>query len=383
MMRKIATAINISNMVHYLKDQPELFLVEEDAFRQENLWENLKKESYKEAEILLLIDTLEGPFSKQELVEEVKKTFSGEIVMLLNEGDDESFILFLRQQKITRIFTTEDELEEVVDALIFDGQKPKLQTAERELVEVIEKVYLSKETIVIVGPGGVGKTSIALELANTFKNEKADVCIVDLNFEKADIGALAGVSESGVQTLIKMKLEDVNVKDAITTKNGISYITGLRDLMDINDAYNVVKPILRTLKKQFDIVIVDTGSFTNASTHAALVNSDRQLFILNNSERHVVAIKRYLELYESLDIKLNAKAIINLFVEGQYEEKEIAEILEIDVYGAIRFDKKTRISMDKNKGLIKATDKKVIDNLKDDVFGNRKKGFSLFGLRKR
>lgn len=381
-MKNVVTATGVDELNKMMNMHPQMNVVDIDLQKQEKIWEKFIDPAYSEADVLVITDKLEGPFSKYELLEEVRKQFKGEIYVILTEHDDEQYIKFLRTLKITNIFSDENDPMELIDAIVYDFKESETESeiaASVNEIERIEKVYINKQVLAIVGTGGSGKSTMAIELANILSQDKYDVVVVDLNFEKPDIGKITGVDEKGVQTILKEEFNEKTILEAVTKKKNIYYFTGLQEMVEISEANKSVKGIIKSLKKHFDVVILDTGNISSAATHTAILESDQQLFLLNSAERSLVAIKRYLDLYiKTLERPIKASALINQYVETGFGIKDYSEILGIKIHGTIKLDKRTFIDIEKGKGFER--DIKIIKQVKETLFHKKENnsGFNWF-----
>lgn len=381
-MKNVVTATGFDELNKMMNMHPQMHVVDIDLQKQEKIWEKFIDPTYNEADVLVITDKLEGPFSKYELLEEVRKQFKGEIYVILTEHDDEQYIKFLRDLKITNIFSDANDPIELIDAIVYELKESE---AEKEIaasvteVERIEKVYISKQVLAIVGTGGSGKTTMAIEFAKALAQDKYDVVVVDLNFEKPDIGKITGVEEKGVQAVLKEEFNEKTILEAVTKKKDIYYFTGLQEMVEISEANKAVKGIIKVLRKHFDVVVLDTGNISSEATHIAILESDQQLFLLNPAERSLMAIKRYLDLYiKTLERPLKASALINQYVETGLGLKDYSEVLGIKIHGMIKLDKRTFIDIEKGKGFER--DKKIVKQVKEALFHKKenKGGFSWF-----
>jgi len=384
-MKNVVTATGFDELNKMMNAHHQLNVVDIDLQKQEKVWEKFIDPTYSEADVLVITDKLEGPFSKYELLDEVRKQFKGEIYVILTEHDDEQYIKFLRNLKITNIFSDANDPVELIDAIVYELKDSEaineIATTVTE-IEKIEKVYISKQVLAIVGTGGSGKTTMAIEFAKALAQDKYDVVVVDLNFEKPDIGKITGVEEKGVQSVLKEEFSEKTILEAVTKKRGTYYFTGLQEMVELSEANKAVKGIIKVLRKHFDVVVLDTGNISSEATHIAILESDQQLFILNPAERSLMAIKRYLDLYiKTLEKPLKASAVINQFIETGLGHKDYEEVLGIKIHGTIKLDKRTFMDIEKGKGFER--DKKIVKQVKEALFHKKENKGGLGWLKKK
>lgn len=367
-MKSVITATGIDQINSLLKEQHSLHILDIDIHRQELLWEKLADEEICRADVLVIMDVLEGPFSKNELIKEVRKQFKNEIFIILEEAGDEQFVNLLRSLKITNIYSVDDNPGDIIDAIAYEHleAKPSVEKESGNVVERVEKVYIQKKVISIIGPGGVGKTTVAMNLAGVLAKEKYEVCLLDLNLEKSDLGYVSGADEKGLQDIIKKDLTEDIIMNAVTEKKGIYYFTGLKDLLDMNDAQKLVKAVIKVLKKRFDALIIDTGNMSSPATHIAITEADHQVLIITTAERVLKSGRKFLKLYtDQLEIKLNCVGLINQAHPSQYEKKDYEEMLEIEIAGSIGYDKRIFIGNEKGELMARNHEIKAFIELKN------------------
>lgn len=153
----------------------------------------------------------------------------------------------------------------------------------RKLVQQNE-VSKSKARVITVtsGKGGVGKTSISINLAIQMARLGKKVVVFDADFGLANIEVMLGVRPQ--YNLADMMFHGKDLADIITQgEEGISFISGgsgIQELASMNrEQVMFLTNRLITLDKYADIVIVDTGAgisdsvleFVLASTEVLLV----------------------------------------------------------------------------------------------------------------
>lgn len=387
-MKTLITAIGIDQINELFSRQPNVNVLDIDIQTQEELWIKFRDESIVGADYLVIIDTLKGPFSKQELIEEVRKQFGGKIYVILREPEDELFIKVLRGLKITNVFSIDDNIQELIETLVYDGVELAEPVAPEEVVAELtttpNRIVVQKQVVSVVGPGGSGKTTVVLDLANELTAQGYNVCVVDLNLEKGDVASYTGAEELGFQELIRQDATEKNILECVTIRKKISYFSGLKNLMDAQSAQGLSKIVIKVLKKHFDVLVLDTGSFINPNTHTALIASDNVVFVLRNAETHIKATRRYLDLYNvQIGMPLRAVAVVNAAMPSDLGSEEIASILEIPVVSYIKFDPKVFSKVEKGDFMKSPETLKLKDSLfkLDRLLPEKKPWFKFMGRR--
>ncbi|EOD01415.1 AAA family ATPase [Caldisalinibacter kiritimatiensis] len=323
----------------------------------------------EDPDVLLIIDKLSGPFSKFELVDEIlKMNKKMKIIYILKEPDDTNFIRYLREKGIRDYFDASDtDVEgELIPSILFEDtvkeEVKKIIEADKEIAtaseeKTVKKVYVKKEVVTIASPGGggVGKTTLAINigLLAAIKNKKAKVIVVDFNDEKPDIALNLNFNETkGLEGILEdIKEENFN-KESIyknieqynSKHHNFFILTGLKSLIETS-TYTIshYRYIIDALKDEFDLVIIDTGSFKAASTYSSIEKSTKIIWIVRETESTLKSLKEKLDFFENdLDIRIKDRSEIMLNMTVGYEELErdenIKEIFEQEPIAKIRYN---------------------------------------------
>lgn len=338
-MRELITATGLKKLNAYLSEKKDIKAVHDDIDYQEELFNKL---ATSDPDVLLIIDKLPGPYSKRELSEElIKLDKKMKIVFILAE-EDISFVKFLKSRGIKDIINIDDNIsidEDLVPIILFeDPDKEAIkdiitQEEEKEVVTemVTETVYIKKTVIAVASPGGggVGKTTLATNIAlmAAMKNKNAKIALIDFSDEKSDIARILNISDDKGMTQIaksirKGEFNEQEVMKSIEQYNSkisnLYILTGINNLMDI-DLYQInhYRKIIDWVKKKFDLVVIDTGSFKSFGTHTSLEKSNKILFIARDIESSIAAVNEKIKFYErdlKIDIRAKSEILMNMTV---------------------------------------------------------------------
>ena len=123
---------------------------------------------------------------------------------------------------------------------------------------------------VTAGKGGVGKTTLTVNLGIALRNLGFRVCIIDANFTAPDIALQLGFSpETTIWEVLKGKSE---LTDALYEHEcGLHIIPGSQEL-DVASSRDVYKRLKRKMKKlKYDFIILDTPPGLGDDARAALI----------------------------------------------------------------------------------------------------------------
>lgn len=253
----------------------------------------------------------------------------------------------------------------------------------------------SKTISVFSKKGGTGKTNIAKEMCNVFSsvklpkklqngNEYLKACIVDLDFNKGNLRTYLGIENPSPNIYYWIN----DILDRLENKTSIEKITynqfqvngylkkiegagnyyalitsqGGLPLRTMKRIYNldrngdllskILEIIITSLKKTFDVVIIDCDSDFNDITKIALEKSDNVLYVINPTVADVENLKVFTDDVSSIEtIDLNKVGIvINKFSKHVTFRSELLDVLSLIKFKDINFA--TSEEIEKNYPLI-------------------------------
>jgi len=156
--------------------------------------------------------------------------------------------------------------------------------------------------------GGVGVTSLCANLALSARHSQDKrVGLIDLDLQTGGLAIYLNVEPA--RSILDVadpekKLDSIQLESALTKHpSGIYLLAAPKRIEDselISDA--TVGPVLDLMRQLFDLVVVDCGSFVNATTVAAWERSDRLLYVIDQSIAAARCAWRFVELFSRLGI---------------------------------------------------------------------------------
>lgn len=227
----------------------------------------------------------------------------------------------------------------------------------RQQVEKLKESAPSARVIAVTsGKGGVGKTSISVNLALQFKAQGKKVVILDADFGLANVEVMLGIRPQ--YNLADVIFNNKPIEDVITQgPMGIGFISGgsgVQDLVNL-DKNRLQKLIAQMVKLDslYDVVIIDTGAGIADSVVEFVLSSPEVLLIITPEPTSITDAYSLLKaVNRKKEFKREAKAIkvITNRVENEEEGKEIyskisivaSKFLNINIeyIGFIPYDKK-------------------------------------------
>ncbi len=181
---------------------------------------------------------------------------------------------------------------------------------------------MARFVVITSGKGGVGKTTVALNLAVALSNFGREVIVLDANFLSPHVGLKLGYTNFRVTLHHAMKGTN-SIKEAIYKhQSGIKVVPSSIALEHMEHVdINRLKQILPELNNEAEIILIDTSNGINRVTQE-LVKNVNDLIIVTTPE--ITAVADALKT-----VKLAKKSRVNIL--GVIVNKFTGDELEMDI----------------------------------------------------
>ncbi|MDD2401483.1 MAG: response regulator [Clostridia bacterium] len=298
------TRENIRRMLSF---DEELIVVGEAA----NGTEAYEKSKSLQPNVILMdinMPGMDGLAATQKITAEVSGC---SVVVISVQGEQE----YLRKAMISgardylvKPFNNDDLINTVKNA--YQMEKKRLQGGEKDQPQ-------KGEVITVFGTkGGVGKTTIAVNLAVLLAKSKQKVVLIDLDFQFGDVAIFLNVYPK--RTISELAQEgnelDIDLLESylIPHKSGVKMLPapGRPEYAELITIEQVEK-IIKVLKNYYDYIIIDTPPHFNETNLSALDLSSQILVVLAMDLATIKNVKLSLGILESLHQKGKAKLVLN------------------------------------------------------------------------
>ncbi len=208
----------------------------------------------------------------------------------------------------------------------------------RKKVEMLKVQAPAARVIAVTsGKGGVGKTSISVNLALQFRAQGKKVVVLDADFGLANVEIMLGIRPQ--YNLADLVFHNKEINDIITEgPNGIGFISGgsgVQDLVNL-DKEHIKKLITKLVKldSMYDIIIIDTGAGIADSVIEFVLSSPEVLLVVTPEPTSITDAYSLLKaVNRKKEFKREEKAIkvITNRVSDSDEGKEIFDKISIVV----------------------------------------------------
>lgn len=208
----------------------------------------------------------------------------------------------------------------------------------RKKVEEMKTTVPTARVIAVTsGKGGVGKTSISVNLALQMRAQGKRVVIIDADFGLSNVEIMLGIRPQ--YNLADLVFRNKSIEDIITEgPNGIGFISGgsgVQDLVNL-DKENIKKLIAKLVKLDtiYDVVIIDTGAGIADSVIQFVLSSPEVLLVVTPEPTSITdaySLLKAVNRKKDFDREHKSIKVIANRVNNQEEGQEIFDKISIVV----------------------------------------------------
>jgi len=298
-----------------------------------------------------------------------------QIVILSVQGDPN----YMRRAMLAgaRDFLTKPPMaDELISAIRRAGQMAQTERSKAVQIASAPAMAMAQQmaaglsngkVIMVYGPkGGVGTTTIAVNLAVALNNTETNVALIDAKLQYGDVAIF--LNEQGKNTILDLAPRadelDADVVESVMIKHSASGLHVLAAPSRPEQAEQVTpdqfSKLVKRLRQMYAYIIVDTASALNDITLAALDGCDVVILVVTQDIPSIKNARLFLDLLQSIGAQRNRVC----FVMNKYDKRisitpeKVAENLKQAVGGVIPLDERTVIPA-VNRGIPFMIDNKV------------------------
>jgi pilus assembly protein CpaE len=204
--------------------------------------------------------------------------------------------------------------------------------------------YDSKIVACYSPKGGVGKTTLAVNLAYALATLNKKVALIDLSLQFGEVGVFLDIPKG--DTIADM-VEEHSFELSTIKSYLIRHQSGMQVMLSSSspEYAELIQPvhvnaILSTLRTEFDYVIVDMGVAFGDCAIAAMETADTILLVVNEDIASLHDAKRSIKVLEALNQQDKLKIVVNKDGISTITVKNVANLLEATPVLVIPFDLK-------------------------------------------
>jgi len=163
--------------------------------------------------------------------------------------------------------------------------------------------------------GGVGKTTLTLNLAGIYYLMKKKVLVIDLDLYAGGIATCLNVNNKKDIYMLVDSLSNnksVSLKDYVSVyNNGIDILASPKDPRDVSKIESkYINKIFDMAKSEYDIILVDTSHLLDEICLVALDASYMSAFVITNDLVDLKNMKSLVSIFKEMK-KINYKIVLN------------------------------------------------------------------------
>lgn len=166
---------------------------------------------------------------------------------------------------------------------------------------------LKSMLVVDVLDGSKGKTNVAADLAMSYARSGSKVVLIDADMMHPTIYAHFGLTnETGFSDLLSENLKIEVVSKKVDGIDGLTVITAGKETQAVEELIKSEKivPVLDKLKKQSDVVVIDSPEASGADAWVLASKVDGVLLVIRQGQAHPDRVKVSLEQLKRAGVKI-------------------------------------------------------------------------------
>lgn len=302
--------------------------------------DGLRKAATQPADVLL-IGTRGIPDVEMDFAERMFTTRSDITILLLTPATDAKTITRAMESGIARVIDIDSGDHAVCTQIMTVANRDQNR---RNSVQKIAS-YDSKIIACYSPKGGVGKTTLAVNLAYALVTMNKKVALIDLNLQFGEVGVFLDIPKG--DTIADM-VEEHSFELSTVKSYLIRHQSGIQVMLSSSspEYAELIRPehvdaILSSLRPEFDYVILDLSSSLGDCAIAALETSDTILLVVNEDIAALHDAKRSIKLLEALNLQDKIKVVINKEGISTITIKNVSGLLDMAPSLVIPYDLKS------------------------------------------
>jgi pilus assembly protein CpaE len=301
--------------------------------------DGLKKASSQPADVLL-IGSRAMPTHELDFAERMFTTRSDITIILLAPTLDSRTLARAMECGIARVIDINSSEHDICTHIMTTANRDQNRRSSTQKIAS----YDSKIIVCYSPKGGVGKTTLAVNLAYALATLNKKIALIDLSLQFGEVGVFLDIPKG--DTIADM-VEEHSFELSTIKSYLIRHQSGMQVMLSSSspEYAELIQPvhinaILSSLRTEFDYVIVDMGVNFGDCTIAAMETADTILLVVNEDIASLHDAKRSIKVLEALNQQDKLKIVVNKDGISTITVKNVANLLEATPVLVIPFDLK-------------------------------------------
>ena len=311
--------------------------------------DGLKKASSQPADVLL-IGTRAMPSQELDFAERMFTTRSDITILLLAPTLDSRTLTRAMECGIARVIDIDSSEHDICTHIMTAANRDQNR---RNSTQKIAS-YDSKIVACYSPKGGVGKTTLAVNMAYALATMNKKIALIDLSLQFGEVGVFLDIAKG--DTIADM-VEEHSFELSTIKSYLIRHQSGIQVMLSSSspEYAELIQPvhvnaILSSLRTEFDYVIVDMGVAFGDCAIAAMETADTILLVVNEEIASLHDAKRSIKVLEALNQQDKLKIVVNKEGISTITVKNVANLLEATPVLVVPYDLKAAM-LAVNRGL--------------------------------
>ncbi len=311
--------------------------------------DGLKKAGSLPADVLL-IGTSGEPESEFDFAERMYTTRSDITIILLAPAADAAAIKRAMDSGIARMIDIGSGESAIKTQIMVSANRDQNRRSSTQKIAS----YDSKVVACYSPKGGVGKTTVSVNLACALAALNKKVALIDLNLQFGNVGVYLDIPKG--DTIADM-VEERTFELSTIKSYLIRHQSGVMVMLSSSspEYAELIRPehieaILSTVRTEFDYVILDMGSALGDCAVSAFETADSIFLVVNEDIAALHDVKRSIKVLEALNLQDKIKVIVNKGGISSIRMKDISGLLEMHPVLVVPYDLKSAM-MAVNRGI--------------------------------
>lgn len=265
------------------------------------------------------------------------------IQAMISPERDHELYLFAMEAGIKKVIAPIPEAKELIGIMkeLYLNENAR----ESNLLENAREIIRTENLLVMGAKGGIGKTTLAVNLAVQLASAKKKVVLLDLNTQFGDAALFLGLDAKSTITelLEEQRTPTIDViEDYLTVhQSGLKVLASPKNLeFAENISGKSVEKVIKVFQNYYDYVVIDAALGFGELNLSLLDMADKIFFLTNTEICTLRNSKRALLLLEELNMDKKVRLVARMDKKKSVSEEEVSQVLGMMVEAIINDDEK-------------------------------------------